>query len=99
MPDVPATSLAAAEAAIIKAASDFGHDDMVCGSSRALARAALEAAAPLLAEAWNLPSLQAEHDEWQRRGEKARRIQDEFFRKIDARHAPAGGSPEVPGEH
>jgi hypothetical protein len=52
MPDViPPAAFAAAEQAIIEAATDFGHDDLVCGSFREFARAALEAAAPLLAEA------------------------------------------------
>lgn len=52
MTDAPASALAAAESAIIEAATDFGHDDILCGSSRQFARAALEAASPLLAEAW-----------------------------------------------
>ena len=55
MADIPASVLAAAERAIIKAATDFGHDDLVAGSSRQFARAALDAAAPLLAEATLTP--------------------------------------------
>lgn len=51
MPDIPASAIAAAEKAIIGAASDFGHDDIVAGSFREFARAALDAAAPVLAEA------------------------------------------------
>ena len=54
MPEIPGAALAVAEYAIIETAADFGHGDMVCGSSRDLARAALEAAAPLLAEAWGI---------------------------------------------
>lgn len=49
MPDVPQEALSLAEVAIIKAATDFGTET-VCGSSREFARAALEAAAPVLAE-------------------------------------------------
>jgi len=52
--DYPPAVLAAAEKAIIEAATDFGHDDLVAGSFREFARAALEAAAPLLAEAWGV---------------------------------------------
>ena len=51
MPDIPAPALDAAERAIIEAATDFGHDDIVAGPSGDLARAALEAAVPILAEA------------------------------------------------
>jgi hypothetical protein len=51
VPDYPPSVLAAAESAIIEAATDFGHDDLVAGSSRKFARAALDATAPLLAEA------------------------------------------------
>jgi hypothetical protein len=50
MAEIPAAALTAAERAIIEAATDFGQDDIVAGSSRNLARAALEAAAPVLAE-------------------------------------------------
>jgi hypothetical protein len=49
MPDYPASALAAAERAIIEAATDFGQDNIVAGPSCDLARAALEAAAPILA--------------------------------------------------
>jgi hypothetical protein len=52
MADLPAAALSAAEVAIINAAVDFGQDDIVAGSSRVLAKAALEAAAPILAKAW-----------------------------------------------
>lgn len=65
--------------------------DVKIGSSGIVARAALEAAAPILAEAWNLPALQAEHDEWQRFGVTARRIKDDYWRDHDARNRP--GSP------
>lgn len=50
MADMPASVIAAAEEAIIRAASDFSGDAEE-RSSRKLARAALEAAAPLLAQA------------------------------------------------
>jgi hypothetical protein len=50
VPDIPPASLAAAEYAIIGAATDFGQDNIVAGPSCDLARAALEAAAPILAE-------------------------------------------------
>ena len=49
-PDIPASALAAAEEAIIRAASDFSQDGAGERSSRKLARAALEAAAPILAD-------------------------------------------------
>jgi hypothetical protein len=47
--ELPESALIAAEKAIIDAAADFGHDDLVAGSFREFARAALEAAAPVLA--------------------------------------------------
>jgi hypothetical protein len=56
VPDIPAASLAAAERAIIEAATDFGQDNIVAGPSSVFARAALEAAAPILAEAWGATS-------------------------------------------
>jgi hypothetical protein len=50
MPDLPDAAVDAAEEAIIRAASDFSGDPLE-RSSRKLARAALETAAPVLAEA------------------------------------------------
>ena len=49
MPDDPQAALAAAERALIVAAADFGTD-VIAGTPPVLARAALDAAAPLLAE-------------------------------------------------
>ena len=49
MPDNPPEVLAAVERALIVAATDFGTD-VITGSSATFARAALDAAAPLLAE-------------------------------------------------
>jgi hypothetical protein len=45
---LPKFAVEAAEHAIIQAAADFGHDDLVAGSAREFARAALEAALPLI---------------------------------------------------
>jgi len=54
MADVPESAVAPAVQAVLLAADDYGHDDIVSGSAERLARAALEAAAPLLAEAWGV---------------------------------------------
>jgi hypothetical protein len=50
VPDIPKAAVDAAERAIIEAATDFGQDNIVAGSSCDLARVALGAAAPILAE-------------------------------------------------
>jgi hypothetical protein len=73
-------------------------DPMVL-SEETLTRRMLEAAAPILAEAWNLPALQAEHEEWQRRGEKARKIHDDFYRQIDDRRPQAAPATREDGPH
>jgi hypothetical protein len=50
VPNYAPEILAAAERALTVAAADFGHGDYIAGSCADLARAALDAAAPLLAE-------------------------------------------------
>jgi hypothetical protein len=61
VPDIRPDILDAAEEAIIRAASDFSRDDIKERSSRKLARAALTAAAPLLAEAKDLSAAASLH--------------------------------------
>jgi len=102
--EIPEPALLAAALAIHRAACPLRDDpDHDCARDAAheemlipRARAALEAAAPLLAEAWGLADLQAEREAWLRIGEKARKLQDEFWRDVDARKNPSREIPEVP---
>ena len=91
MPDCPPSALAAAQLAIIGAATDFGmgdgRDQHVAGSARQFARAALEAAAPSMAP-----------------GKHARMNPVKLFPRRTARYdqnVPASGPPIMmpPGPH
>jgi|HubBroStandDraft_6_1064221.scaffolds.fasta_scaffold54087_6 type VI protein secretion system component VasF len=89
---------AAAEVRLRQYLSEYDASHLTWRDFEQDAREMLEAAAPLLAEAWNLPRFQAEHEEWRRRGEQARRLRDKFWQDLEARYPRADDPPEVPGD-
>jgi hypothetical protein len=68
MADIPEAAIAAAADAIMSAAN-MNDDEPERWESRHLARAALEAAAPLLAEAWG-NDMERERQAWREWGRK-----------------------------